>query len=118
MIDTDAMPEIEFFSLKSLANEAATLMCSGERLILIAEDAEAWYEQLGRLCYDSLLTYRWTTTRGMFRDPRNIFGVKGEPHQTQRVSFFIRYACHREAMKAQQQAEQQGLLPSLTRLID
>jgi hypothetical protein len=114
MTHTEQMPDITYFSLKALAREAATLQCTGEEIVSIADDAEAWYEQLGRLCYDTLLTHRWTSTRGIMRDPRNIFGIRGEPHQTQRVSFLLRYAGHREALKIQKKREEEGAFPPLS----
>eukprot|EP01047_Picozoa_sp_COSAG01_P061387 COSAG01_NODE_7662_length_3108_cov_18.545696_2_plen_239_part_00 len=114
MTDFEALPDIDYFSLRALAHEAATLMCAGEKLISIASDAESWYEQIPRRCFDTLCTYRWTTTRGMFRDPRNIFGFRAEPLNTQRISFLNRYAGHREAMKLQRQREKENSLPPTT----
>jgi hypothetical protein len=112
LTDLDAMPPIELFNLKSMTHEAASLQCTGERLIQIAEDAESWYEQIGRLCFDTLLTHRWSTIKGIMRDLRLLFGVRGECHQSNRVSFLLRYAGHREALSAQRRREEAGTLPA------
>ena len=111
VLDTDKFPDIEYFTLSQLSIYAAILLTAGLELGQAADDMEAWYEQCPRRWDQSFTQFQMLAARKLYRDNRCKFGVRAEPHVTQRVSFFLRWCCVKEVTKRQLILEREGNIP-------